>query len=87
MSEAGGVIIDLARIVMAKIIQPIQPEWTVPGAKHASISLYQHSSVFREITSKSQLLTPKHFSFLYLSISRLQNFLTVLPRDKLAKHF
>lgn len=72
MREAGGVIIDLVRVVMAKIIQPIQPEWTLPGGKHASISLYQH----RNIISKSQLLTQKHF--LSLNIHRLQSYLTVL---------
>lgn len=37
MSEAGGAIIDLARVVMAEIIRAIQPEWTPPAGEHASI--------------------------------------------------
>lgn len=52
MSEGGGVIIDPVLAVIAKIIQAIQAKWTKPGGKHASISLYWHISVFRNITTK-----------------------------------
>lgn len=76
MSEAGGVIIDLARVVMAEIIQAIQAEWTLPGGKHASISLCQHSSLFRNIISKSQLLTQKPSGFLCLNVHILERYLT-----------
>lgn len=72
MSEAGGVIIDLARVVMAEIIQAIQAEWTPPGGKHASISLCQH----RNIISKSQLLTQKPAGFLCLNVHSLESYLT-----------
>lgn len=52
MSEGGGVIIDPVLAVIAKIIQAIQAKWTKPGGKHASIFLYWHISVFRNITTK-----------------------------------
>lgn len=68
MSEAGGAIIDLARVVMAKIVQAIQPEWTRPGGKHTSMSLYQPSSVFWKIISKFQLVTLKHFGLTFASL-------------------
>ena len=41
MSESGGGGIDLVRHVMAKIVQAIQHQWTLPGGKHASIPLHQ----------------------------------------------
>ncbi len=73
MSEAGEVIIDLVWIVMAKIIQPIQAEWTEPRA-YMRQSHCTNTTVFLEILPLNHSLWHRETLVFCVNVHHLQNF-------------